>query len=279
MRQRQQKIIEYVQKVGIASYDELAQLFNVSSFTIRRDISYLAQARLLAKVKGGAQRIERPSQFSEASLPHRLQINLAQKEKIAAKAIELILPGDTVFLDGSSTITCFARAIARACHNITVVTNSILVALELSESPDIRLVGLGGVFDRETFSFVGFGSDFDNSSDERLAGEATHPIHAETTSFYVDKAFFSCAGFIPDEGTFENAAFNRNTKRLIAQRADKTFVLIDSSKFGKRALARVLDCQQIDSIVTEQIEPETAEKLRQSSIDLILPNSTKGVSQ
>lgn len=261
MRQRQQKIVEYVQKVGIAAYDELAELFDVSSFTIRRDISYLSQARLLAKVKGGAQRIETPSQFREAELPHRMQIHLSEKEKIAEKALEFIHPGDTIFLDGSSTITCFARAIAAACHNITVVTNSILVALELSKASDIRLIGLGGIFDHETFSYVGFDAD------------------VPAGSFYVTKAFFSCAGFIPNEGTFENAAFNRNTKRLIAQRAAKSFLLIDSSKFGQRALARVLEAGQIATIITERIDPQTQQELLKTQTRLVIADNSRPLPQ
>ena len=252
MRQRQQKIVEYVEKVGIASTAELAQMFGVSEFTIRRDIDYLAQSRLLAKVKGGAQRIQPPTQFSEARLPNRLQINLKQKEKIAAKAIEFIHPGDTIFLDGSSTITCLARAIAQSCHNITVVTNSVLIALELSEASDISLIGLGGIFDRETFSFVGFDAE----------------IPAEP--FHVEKAFFSCAGFIPESGTFENAHFNRSTKRLVAQRADKVFLLIDSSKFGRHALVRVLDTNQISILITDKLEsPKTIQQLQHHNVSIV----------
>lgn len=236
MRERQQKIVEYVQKTGIVSHKDLAAMFDVSPFTIRRDIDYLAHSRLLVKIKGGAQRIETPTQFHEAHLPSRMHINVKAKEKIAAKALEFIHPGDSIFLDGSSTITCLARAIAQAPHDITVVTNSILVALELSEAADIRLVGLGGVFDHETFSYVGF--------DTSLQADAYH----------VDKAFFSCTGLVPEIGTFENAAFNRNTKRSIAQLADTVFLLIDADKVGRRALAQVLDVGQIDTIVTDHLD-------------------------
>jgi DeoR/GlpR family transcriptional regulator of sugar metabolism len=261
MRQRQQKIVEHVRNMGIVSISELAEMFAVSPFTIRRDIDYLSQARLIAKVKGGAQRIETPTQFSEARLPNRMQINVAQKEKIARKAVEFIHPGDTIFLDGSSTIACLARAIAQVCRNITVVTNSILVSLELSEASDIRLIGLGGIFDRDTFSYVGFDAD----------------LPAE--SFYVDKAFFSCAGFVPDQGTYENAAFNRNTKLLIAQRSAKVFLLIDSEKFGKKALTRVLDTSMIHTVITEKIEDEsTIQKLKESQINLVLADRAEPVS-
>lgn len=256
MRERQQKIVEYVQQVGIASYDELAKKFNVSTFTIRRDIDYLAQTRLVAKVKGGAQRIETPTQFREAQLPGRMQLHVTEKEKIALKALEFIRPGDTLFLDGSTTIACLARVLAHSLRNITVVTNSLLVTLELSEAPDIRLIGLGGIFDHETFSFVGFDADIPEDS------------------FHVDKAFFSCAGFVAEHGTFENAAFNRNTKRLMAARADKVLLLIDASKFGKKALTGVLDIKQIDTLITDrEMEEGMAETLSEQGVEVVVSDA------
>ena len=259
MRERQRKIVAFVEKAGIASLADLAQQHDVSEFAIRRDIEYLAQSRLLAKIKGGAQRIETPSQFREANLTSRLQINIPQKQAIAAKAIELIHSGETIFIDGSSTTIALAREMARACHNITVVTNSILVALELSEASDITLIGLGGIFDKETFSYVGFEN-----------------LPANQDSFYVNKAFFSCAGFDPTLGTFENAAFNRSIKRQIAQQADTVVLLIDSSKFSRRALTRVLDPAQINTIITDKIElPHIAEQIQNQNINLITLNNHK----
>ena len=261
MRERQQKIVEYVERVGIASYGDLAQTFDVSAFTIRRDVEYLAQSRLVVRIKGGAQRIETARQFRESRLPHRMQENLSLKEKIAAKAIEFIRPGDSIFLDGSSTIACLGRAIAKACHDITVVTNSVLITLELSEAPNsIRVIGLGGVFDPETFSFVGFGAD----------------THAE--SFHIDKAFFSCTGLIPEEGTYENAAFNRNTKRLISRQADKVYLLIDSGKLGQRALNRVLRTDEIDVLITDKPLTEQQQKvLAANNVDMYPASKDKAV--
>ena len=253
MRERQRKIVEFVEKTGIASLGELAQQHSVSEFTIRRDIDYLAQSRLIAKIKGGAQRIETPSQFREAKLTSRLQINIPQKQAIAAKAVEFIHSGETIFIDGSSTTICLARVIVQSSLSITVVTNSILIALELSEASDIVLIGLGGVFDKETFSYVGFDTNMPNQD-----------------SFYVNKAFFSCAGFEPELGTFENAAFNRAIKRQMAQQAEEVFLLMDSSKFNRRALTRVLDPTQINTIITDKIEPgHTKDLIEQQNISLV----------
>ena len=129
MRERQRQIVEFVQKFGIASIADLAGRYGVSEFTIRRDIDYLSQSHLVIKVKGGAKRIDTPSQFREAALTLRRQINVEQKEKIARKALEFIEPGDTIFLDGSSTIITLAQLLAKTPPHITVVTNSILIVL------------------------------------------------------------------------------------------------------------------------------------------------------
>jgi DeoR/GlpR family transcriptional regulator of sugar metabolism len=240
MRQRQQKIVEHVKKVGIASYDDLAEQFNVSPFTIRRDVDYLDKAHLLVRIKGGAQKIDSPVPFREAQIVNRMQINAAEKELIADCAMQFVGPGDSVFLDGSTTIGWLARNLAKHDPEVTIVTNSVLISLELAKTQNIRLVGLGGIFDTETYSFVGFDPD----------------SHAD--SFHINKAFFSCTGLIPEEGTYENAAFNAHTKRFVAQRAEEVYLLADSSKLGKKALNRVLRTNQIDTLITEKTLKEKA---------------------
>jgi DeoR/GlpR family transcriptional regulator of sugar metabolism len=258
MRERQQKILEHIRKVGIASFHDLAVMFGVSSFTIRRDVDYLAQSRLLVRIKGGAQRIETASQFYEPGLLSRLQVNLKQKEKIAEKALEFIFPGESIFLDGSSTIACLARKLAVGSKDITVITNSVLVALELAENPSIRVIGIGGILDGETMSFVGFDAD------------------SYANSFYIEKAFFSCTGLIPEEGTFENAAFNRNTKLLVAERAQLVYLLIDSSKFGKRALNHVFRTEEIDVLITEKaLEPKDQQIMQESRVKVRVAGKKK----
>lgn len=234
MRQRQQKIVEHVNKVGIASFDELGKIFDVSPFTIRRDVDYLDKSRLLVRIKGGAQRTETPARFREALLPNRMKINPAQKERIADKAMRFIQPGDSIFLDGSSTISWLARNLAKLDLEITVVTNSVLISLELAQTKKIRLIGLGGVFDPETYSYVGFYPD------------------SYEDSFRINKAFFSCTGLVTGEGTYENAAFNGQIKRFAAQRADEVYLLMDSAKIGKKALNRVLRTNQLNVLITDK---------------------------
>jgi DeoR/GlpR family transcriptional regulator of sugar metabolism len=258
MRQRQQKIVEHVKMVGIASYDDLARLFNVSPFTIRRDVDYLDKARLLVRIKGGAQKIDSPIQFHEAQIANRMQINPVEKELIADCAMQFIEPGQSLFLDGSTTVGWLARNLAKIDPEITIVTNSVLISLELAKAQNIRLIGLGGVFDAETYSFVGFESD------------------SHSDSFHFNKAFFSCTGIIPQEGTYENAAFNTGTKRFAAQRADKVYLLADSNKFGIKALTGVLKTGQIDMLITDRpLSDKDKKTLSTNGVDVIVANEKK----
>ncbi len=258
MRQRQQKIVEYVNKVGIASFGDLGEMFDVSPFTIRRDADYLAKSHLVLRVKGGVQKIESPTQFREAQIVKRLQINPREKELIADCTMQFIEPGDSIFLDGSTTVSCLARNLSKVDPEITVVTNSLMISLELAKAQNIRLIGLGGVFDSETYSYVGFEPD------------------SQADSFHINKSFFSSTCLIPEEGTYENAAFNAYTKRFAAKRSDKVYLLADANKIGKKALTRVLKTSQIDVLVTDKVLSEKdALAFEKNNVEIIIAANGK----
>jgi DeoR/GlpR family transcriptional regulator of sugar metabolism len=258
MRQRQQKIVEYVNKVGIASFGDLGEMFDVSPFTIRRDADYLANSHLVLRVKGGVQKIESPTQFREAQIVKRQQINPREKELIADCAMQFIQPGDSIFLDGSTTVSCLARNLSKTDPEITILTNSLLISLELAKAQNIRLIGLGGVFDSETYSYVGFEPD------------------SPADSFHINKAFFSSTCLIPEEGTYENAAFNGYTKKFAAQRSDKVYLLADANKIGKKALTRVLKTSQIDVLVTDKVLSEKdAAAFDNNNVEVVIAGNSK----
>ncbi|MBW8017128.1 MAG: DeoR/GlpR transcriptional regulator [Planctomycetes bacterium] len=261
MRQRQQKIVEYVNRVGIASFADLGVIFGVSPFTIRRDADYLAKSHLVLRVKGAIQKIESPTQFREAQIVNRLQINPREKELIADCAMQFIEPGDSIFLDGSTTVSSLAINLAKIDPEVTIVTNSLLISLELAKAQNIRLIGLGGVFDSETYSFVGFEPD------------------SQADSFHIDKAFFSSTCLIPEEGTYENAAFNGYTKRFAAQRSDKVYLLADANKIGKKALIRVLKTSQIDVFVTDkELSKKDASAFDKNDVKVVIAGNNKNHS-
>lgn len=251
IRTRQQQVLEHVNQVGVSSVEDMARVFGVSEMTIRRDIEYLAHSKLLIKVKGGAQKITTSASFHEEHLQARLKINIPNKQSLARRALDFIEPGDTIFLDGSTTIICFAQALKEVNPEITVVTNSALVSMELAEAKNIRLISVGGVFDRETFCFC--------------------PMEESNVlvSLHVKKAFLSCTGLALGEGTYENSIFNRNVKRAAASISDEVYLLADATKLGKKALSRVLDMSEIDFLITEQgLSKKQNERLAERNIQV-----------
>jgi DeoR family transcriptional regulator of aga operon len=237
MEKRRQEILDLIERQGACSYEELAEKFGVSTMTIRRDIEALALENLLVKTLRGAQKLGAPTFLYESSLETRLTDNLTEKRAIADAALPLIEGLSSLFLDGSTTCWEFAKVLTARATGLTIITNSALIAMELGRNRALRVVCFGGDYDPDSLSFIGPAS-------EDAAGK-----------YYVDMAFFSTKGFIPDEGTFESSAANFRIKQIIARQARRNVLLVDHTKFGQRSLCKVLDISQIHTVITDARSP------------------------
>ncbi len=164
----------------------------------------------------------------------RQQLYLDDKRRIAARAVRYIEPGRTIFLDGSSTVFQMTRLL-RDQQNLTVITNGLYAALELSFAPDITTIVVGGILRRRTSSLV-----------DMLSPNLLRRLH-------VDIAFLSCRGFTLANGMMESDLREAQLKRSMAMAAQRTIALVDHSKFG---------------------EPYTASSLLPEEIDLLISNTT-----
>ncbi len=231
--ERQHAIVEHLGAVGACSYQDLAQLLGVSEMTIRRDVDKLVQRGGLIKSLGGVQTAHAPKHFYESAVQQRLPIHRAQKEQIAREVVRQIQPHQTIFLDGSTTCLVLARHLAEKLRGLSVVTHSALVCMEFGRATENTILSLGGQFDPASACFVG-----------PTAEEAAR-------RFFVDVAFLSTKGFLPEEGTFESSIATFRIKQIIAEQAARVALLVDHSKFGQRALCKVLDIRQIDEVITD----------------------------
>jgi len=231
--QRQKAIAELLATGGAATYQELATRFDVSGMTVRRDVDKLATQGVVTKTLGGVQLATAPSDFYESQLTSRLSMHTREKRAIARQALEQIESGETIFLDGSTTCIELARCVAKQRRQVTVVTNSVLVCRELGSGNDNTIIALGGQYDPPTFCCVG-------TTAESQAGE-----------FFANKAFFSTKGFVPSDGTYESSLELLRIKRIVASQSPEVVLLVDHSKFGRRALCKVLDVSQINMVITD----------------------------
>jgi len=238
---RKQQILDEIARRGACSYQELAQITGVSTMTIRRDVDALARERRAIKTLGGVQDAGSPSWY-ESDIQSRLNVNLAEKTAIAVRALELIESQQTLFLDGSTTCIQLAKRIAAQRRDLTIVTNSVFVCLELGGTGANRVVSLGGELDPQSASFVGAASE------------------AAAAQLFVGVAFMSTKGFQPPEGTFESSLSTMQIKRIVANQCERLVLLVDHSKFGQRALSKVLDISQIHEVITD--DQASADDLR-----------------
>jgi DeoR/GlpR family transcriptional regulator of sugar metabolism len=225
-------ILEVIDREGTATYEALAEKIGVSTMTVRRDCEELVRLGKIIKTIGGIQQAHAPAYLYENPVRARIATNREEKQAIAAKTLELIPNRQTIFLDGGSTNLALAKLLAAKRTGLTILTNSALTCLELSKGQN-RIIGIGGEYDPVALSFVG-------AQAEEMA-----------KSFFVEQAFLTTKGFLPADGTYESAIATFRIKQMIAERAVETVLLVDHTKFGRRALSKVLDISQIQRVVTD----------------------------
>ena len=167
---RKNKIKEIITEKKSATVAELAKLFNITEETIRRDLSQLESEGFLKRIYGGAY-IEDIVQ-SDLDVRLREKIMVKDKEIIANECARIIMNGNSIFLDASTTSLYIATKIKN--KKITVITNSLKIANLLSDSETVRLLLVGGILDSSSLSFVGKNTEND------------------MRQYFVDKAFISC---------------------------------------------------------------------------------------
>jgi DeoR family transcriptional regulator of aga operon len=230
---RRQFILDRVEAQGECTYEELAKALRVSSMTIRRDLAPLVHKRNVIRTVGGIQRSHAPLVLTETAAYSRTSVHRAEKRAIARRALALLDGQSTIFIDGSTTCVELARLIAHERKGLTIVTNSALICLELSKNADNAVIGIGGQYDTNSLCFVG--------------------AHAEDMikTFFFDVAFTGTVGVFPAEGTFESFMPNIRVKQAVARQSARLVLMVDHSKFGQRALTKVLDIHQIHTVVTD----------------------------
>jgi DeoR family fructose operon transcriptional repressor len=212
------------------SISELARLFKVTEMTIHRDLAKLEQANHIRKTHGGAVAAER--MIFEFDFAARRQANAKAKRGIAREAVKLIQPGSSLILD-TGTTTLELAYLLKDFQNITVITPSLAVASVLQFSRGVQTILLGGII-------------CEGRPD--LTGAITETI---LDTLAADIAFQGADG-IGEDGMLYNADIRiARVDQKIRQRAQHSYILCDSSKMGKTALAGSGFVNEADALLTD----------------------------
>lgn len=251
--ERHKKIVDLVNERKSVRVSELSEMFSITKETIRRDLEKLEEQGKLIRSHGGAVSI-REVEEQEISYQEREVTNVDEKKQIALTAIKQIKPGDKIILDASSTAWYVAKEIPD--FEMTVLTNSIKVATELSNKKNIVVISTGGILRPESLSYIG-------------------PLAESSIDLYhVDKAFISCKGFHFERGMSESSEQQARVKEKMVNNADEVFVMIDHSKFGIQAFSRFGNIESVGCIITDdKIERQIEEKIKSGPFKYIVASN------
>ncbi|MEV6206287.1 DeoR/GlpR family DNA-binding transcription regulator [Kitasatospora sp. NPDC051914] len=228
--ERQQQILQLAQARGRVDVPSLAEEFNVTQETIRRDLSALDRAGLLRRVHGGA--LPAGALHLEPGLAERDSTAADEKERIARAALALLPAEGSLLLDAGTTVSRLA-ALLPIESTLTVVTNALPVAARLADHPSLALHLIGGRLRHRTHAAV-----------DDWALRALADIHA-------DVAVVATNGFSPEGGLSTPDLAEAAVKRAMVTGARRIVLVADSSKYGARHFARFGSLEQVDVLVTD----------------------------
>ncbi len=233
--ERRREILSRLKADGKVLVSELSKDFDVTEETIRRDLERLDREGLVSKTYGGA-----VSKLNSAmDLPYNVRegVNVEQKQSIAEKLASLVRDGDRIMLDPSST-ALYAVKKLKEKKNLTIITNSVKVLIEVADRQDWNVLSTGGVLRMSALSLNG-------SSAEKMIN-----------SYHVDMAICSCKGLDMEWGVTDSNENDCLIKKAMFASADRRILALDAEKFDKKSFVKVCGVNEIDALVTDTVPSE-----------------------
>jgi len=262
---RHRVILSAVQDRSLVTVIDLCALTGASEATVRRDINTLDEKKLLRRVRGGAEALTTTAFVGLAGRPFAVNetLNSAEKQAIAAAAVELCEDGEPIIINGGTTT--FQMVHPLASRRMQVFTNSFPIAEHLLKNTQNTVMLSGGIIYREQNIIL---SPFDNDV---------------TRNFYAKRMFMGAQGIGP-LGLMEGDPLLIQAEQKLIGQAEELIVLVDSSKFDQRSSLVLCPLERIDTIITDdRIDDRTAAMLESADVTLIVVPSgaaqKEGVAQ
>ena len=232
---RQAELLDQVRRVGAMSVESLAERFGVTLQTVRRDVTLLAEAGLLARFHGG---VRVPSSTTEnIAYRQRQQLNLDAKRAIARAVAAAVPNGCSLIINIGTTTECIARELL--LHRaLRVITNNLNVAAILADNPDCEVMVAGGTV---------------RSRDHGIVGEVTVEFMRQ---FKVDIGLIGISGLEADGTLRDFDVHEVKVSRAIVEHSREVWLATDHSKFNRPAMVELGSLNQLDRLFTDAAPPE-----------------------
>jgi DeoR family transcriptional regulator of aga operon len=231
LAERHQFILNKVHQDQYINVVDLCKELKVSSVTIRKDLKLLEDKSLLFRTHGGATSnnpytVDRPVNEKE-------KLQSGEKNRIGTAAAKLVKENDSIVVASGTTLLYFVKNLPSGL-NLTVVTSSLNISLELLRDPDKEVIQLGGLLRKSSSSVMG--------------------VYAEQVlqDFYFNTLFLGVDGIDLEHGFTTTNAMEAHLNKQMIKVSQKVVVLADSTKFGKRGFGKICGFEDVDHIVTDK---------------------------
>ena len=228
--ERRKRIAESIRSRGVVSVTEMAETLGTSEITLRRDLRLMAEEGLLVRTHGGA--VLPGGLAHEPSYLEKANQAAAEKMAIAHLAASMIRPGDSIVLGPGTTTQALARLLVDF-PELTVVTNSLLVAEALMPASHVEVIVTGGTLRRPIHALVGPATE-----------ESVRTLRAS-------QAFISGNGLTAERGLSTPSPLVAAADRALAAAAQQTVVLVDHTKVGIETMCQTVPVDRISTLITD----------------------------
>ncbi|NTJ61267.1 DeoR/GlpR transcriptional regulator [Agrobacterium rhizogenes] len=251
---RRQMIAEAVMAEGSMRIEDLTERFGISLMTAHRDVDELVSRGLFRKTRGIVSAAA--TSLIESSDVYRANRQANEKKMIAAAAMQFIEPGQAIFLDDSTTVLQMASQLP-AKVPLTAITNSLTLMNALKDMHDVSLLALGGQYYNWCNAFMG-----------RMTINEINRLRA-------DVSFISMSAII-DDMVFHQSPEIVDIKRAMFESAAKRILLMDHTKFERRALHSFANLSEFDVVIVDEKTPAAhLERMRNKNINVVVAKGDK----
>ena len=239
LAERHDFIMDLLQQQGSVSVAALAERLKVSEVTIRKDLTMLEEQHMLIN-----------PYINDRPVNEKEKHNAAEKRAIGIRAASLVTPDDSILIASGTTMLFLAREI-KAQGRLTVITSAVNIVPILVRDHNVDVVQLGGMVRNTSVSAVG--------------------VYAERMlqDFSCSKLYLGVDGIDLEYGLSTTNLMEAGLNRAMIRTAQKTIVLADSSKFGRRGFSKICDLSDVDQIITDSnVSPHTLAQLRSQGIEV-----------
>jgi DeoR family galactitol utilization operon repressor len=244
LTEKERAVLDLLMDNSSSSVGQLSKALEVSQVTVRNTLNTLAEKGVIHRTWGGAAPAFHPA------VAQRQRTRVEEKSRIARHAASYVTDGNAIMIEAGTTTAMIGRYLFGK-RDLTIVTNSSLVIPYARANPQLQLTVVGGAFRAATESFVG-------------------PMALEQLArFHVSTAFVGTDGFSPDFGLTTHLVEGAEIVKQMAERAERTVLVADSSKFSRRGFVQVLPLDRVDVVLSDtELSQDARERISELGVEV-----------